>query len=108
MKKENDVYPLGTVVKLKKERVKELIGEDVEESIKVIVLDRLVPIGEKTYVEYAGVIYPISNTGTQMATIYFSKESIEKVVHMGYSDEREIQFVKDKKNRLNELGIVKK
>lgn len=96
----SEVYPLGTVVEIKKEIVDNIVEENIDEAINVIILDRLVPISKENYAQYAGSIYPMGNIGKKTPLLYFSRNSIEKVIQMGYSDKEEIEFVNDKKRRV--------
>ncbi|MBU3102327.1 DUF4176 domain-containing protein [Clostridium sp. DSM 17811] len=46
----------------------------------------------KKYFQYAGVVYPLGMVDAGKA-IQFTSELIEKVVHVGYSDEQEEAYV---------------
>lgn len=95
----SEVYPLGTVVKIKKEVADSILDKNMNESFEVVILDRLVPVSEENYAQYAGSVYPVGNIGKKTPLLYFSRDSIEKVVHMGYSDMEEVEFINDKKRR---------
>lgn len=95
----SEVYPLGTVVKIKKEMIDSILDKDTNEPYEVVILDRLVPVSEENYAQYAGSVYPVGNIGKKTPLLYFSRDSIEKVVHMGYSDMEEVEFINDKKRR---------
>lgn len=95
-----DIYPLGTVVDLKKKYFKNILPVDEVEHIRVVINYRFIPCSENMYIPYMGNVYPIGNAGVQTNGLHFSPKAIEKVVHMGYIDEEEIAFLFQRKFEL--------
>lgn len=92
-----DIYPLGTVVDLKKEYFRGVLPVDEVEHVRVVISYRYIPCSENMYIPYMGNIYPIGNSGIKTNGLHFSPKAIEKVVHMGYIDEEEIAFLFQRK-----------
>lgn len=92
-----DMYPLGTVLDLKKEYYKDILPVDEVEHIRVVVNYRFVPCSDKMYIPYVGAIYPIGNSGVNTSGLHFTPMAIDKVVHMGFIDEEEKAFLFQKK-----------
>ncbi len=93
-------YPLGTVVDLNKEYFKDLLPDMNGEPIRVVIMNRFTPLTNELFFYYTGVIYPVGNNGTNISMVNFSPIAIEKVVHMGYSDEQDTKFIGIEKKRL--------
>ena len=83
------IYPIGTVLKLKKEAFSNVLDISQFDELKVVVAHRFVPINNNRYIPYIGFIYPIGPTGVGNDALHFTAPAIEKVVHMGFSDEQE-------------------
>jgi|GEM_PF-1122683 len=87
------IYPLGTVVELKKQYLEKIVSENKIESARVVIVNRFIFHNEtKTYFQYAGVVYPLGMFENGKA-IQFTSQLIEKVVYIGYSDEQEEAYV---------------
>ncbi|MEF2115464.1 DUF4176 domain-containing protein, partial [Clostridium frigoriphilum] len=87
------IHPLGTVVQLKNQFLKNIIADNKIEEARFVIINRFMFHNEiKTYFQYAGVVYPLGMVGVGKA-IQFTSELIEKVVHTGYSDEQEEAYV---------------
>jgi len=87
------IHPLGTVVQLKNQFLKNIIADNKIEDARFVIINRFMFHNEiKTYFQYAGVVYPLGMVGVGKA-IQFTTELIEKVVHEGYSDEQEEAYV---------------
>ena len=96
----SEIYPLGTVVDINTNYLKHIIPVEDNGSIKVVILNRFTLLTEDVFFYYTGVIYPIGNMGTDVGMIYFSPIAINKVVHMGYTDEKDTEYVLNKKKEL--------
>lgn len=109
-----DIYPLGTVVDLKKEYYRDILPVDEVEHIRVVINYRFVPCSENMYIPYVGSIYPVGNSGANTSGLHFTPMAIEKVVHMGFLDEEENAFLFQKKleliveNDMHSSGFAKK
>jgi hypothetical protein len=95
----SETYPLGTVVDIYTEQLEDIV-ELEEDSIRLVILDRFVPFTDELFFYYTGVIYPIGNTGETINSIHFSPSMVKKVVHMGYSDDYETEYIKAMKEKL--------
>ena len=95
----SETYPLGTVVDIYTEQLQEIV-ELEEESIRVVILDRFAPFMDELFFYYTGVIYPIGNAGQTINMIHFSPSMVKKVVHRGYSDTYEVEYIKLVKEEL--------
>ena len=87
-----EILPLGTVVDLRKEKLEARLDLSGVEHFRVVIVKRFVGVGRDIYYPYAGALYPLGTTGEDKM-ISFSSALIEKVIHRGYSDETEEQFV---------------
>lgn len=96
-----DMYPLGTVLDLKKEYYRDMLPVDEVEHIRVVVNYRFVPVSDDMYIPYVGSVYPIGNNGKNTTGIHFTPMTVEKVVHMGYMDEEETAYLFQSK-----LGLI--
>lgn len=94
------IYPLGTVVDLKKEYYRGLFPVDNMDHIRVVIQSRFIECLDTIYVPYVGIVYPIGNVDTMTSVLHFTPKAIENVVHMGYSDDEEIAYLFQKKNEL--------
>ena len=83
------IYPIGTVLKLKKEAFNNVLDISQIDELKVVVAHRFVPINNNRYIPYIGFIYPVGPTGEENDALHFTSPAIEQVVHMGFSDEQE-------------------
>ena len=94
-----DIYPLGTVVDLNKKYFKGILPIDEIEELRVIITYRFVPLTEESYIPYVGALYPVGNMGILKNDIHFTPRAIEKVVQLGYHDEKELAFLFEIKNK---------
>lgn len=96
----DDILPLGTVVKLKKEYMHKFLNNNEIEEAEVVIVNRFIfKNGINAYFPYAGVVYPIGFVGNSNA-IQFSSALIDEVVHRGYSDEKDEVYTFLLKNEL--------
>ena len=85
-----EVLPLGSVVDLKKELFSFI--KDVDR-IRIVITYRFLAKEEsKGYFPYAGVVYPTGMLGRK-EVIYFTPALIEQVVHRGFEDIQEHQYI---------------
>ena len=94
-----DIYPLGTVVDLNKKYFKGILPVDEVEELRVIITYRFVPLTESSYIPYVGALYPVGNMGILKNDLHFTPRAIEKVVQIGYQDEKELAFLFEIKNK---------
>ena len=94
-----DIYPLGTVVDLNKKYFKNILPVDEVDELRVVITYRFVPLTELSYIPYVGSLYPVGNMGILENDIHFTPRAIEKVVQMGYQDEKELAFLYEIKNK---------
>ena len=95
-----EILPLGTVVDLKKEHLRNKLPVDKIENVRIIITHRFLHNPkERFYFPYAGVVYPLGSMGEER-TLHFTSPFIETVVHKGYSDEQETAFVLMMKHEL--------
>lgn len=87
-----EILPLGTVVDLRREKVGEQLDLSGVEHFRVVIVKRFIGVGRDIYYPYAGALYPLGTVGEDKM-ISFSSALIEKVIHRGYCDETEEQFV---------------
>ena len=78
----NDYLPLGSVVKLNKEK---LSIESSKDLIVVIEQRMIHPKGKNYYIDYRAIPYPMGIFNEQMY-VYFTNDDIEEVVFEGYSN----------------------
>ncbi|MBE6047605.1 MAG: DUF4176 domain-containing protein [Clostridium sp.] len=96
----DDILPLGTVVKLKKEYIHKFLNNNEIEEAEVVIVNRFIFKNEiNAYFPYAGVIYPLGFVGSSNA-IQFSSALIDDVIHRGYSDEKDDVYTFLLKNEL--------
>ncbi len=87
------IYPLGTVIDLKKEYLNKHINANEIDNIRIVITHRfLYSEGDKAYFPYAGVTYPVGMFDRNQV-INFTNALIEKVVQKGYSDMQEEAYV---------------
>jgi hypothetical protein len=87
------VYPLGTVVELKKEYLDNILQGNEIKNARIVIINRFIFYKEmKTYFQYAGAVYPVGLFEKGKA-IQFTSALIEKVVSRGFSDEQEEAYV---------------
>lgn len=96
-----EILPLGTVVDLKKEVVRELVVNlENLKNVRVVITNRfLFDEEEKTYLNYAGVPYP-TGFADMTKTIQFTSSAIEKVVKKSFEDTDEKAYICYVKNEL--------
>jgi hypothetical protein len=98
------VYPLGSVVKLKKMSFIER-PEFKGANLYLVITERfLTHMDEKLYAPYAGTAYPFSVAPERK--ILFGPQLVEELVYQGFSDELERSYVVlMKKELLLERGL---
>ncbi len=91
---------LGTVVILHEKNEK-------QPDLKLVIVERFILKDKdaKEYYDYKGVIYPFGSENG--AGFIFNDEDIEELIHLGYQDELDINFIKEMKSKLEEKGIYK-
>jgi len=95
-----DILPLGSVVRLKKEYLSRMLqGEDVE-NVDIVIVNRFIfHNGSNVYIPYAGVPYPTGFVGKANG-ILFTPSLIEKVLHKGYKEDQDAAYSYLMKNEL--------
>lgn len=93
-----DIYPLGTVVDLDKKYFRNILPVDEVDELRVVITYRFIPLTDTCYIPYVGSLYPVGNMGILKNDIHFTPRAIEKVVQMGYQDEKELAFMYQIKN----------
>ncbi|MEN8906839.1 MAG: DUF4176 domain-containing protein [Clostridiales bacterium] len=87
------MYPLGTVVELKKEFfINHIQIEKVNRLLIIITKRFLYKENEKSYFPYAGIVYPIGDI-KQNEVLHFTSPLIENIVHKGYSDIQDEAYI---------------
>lgn len=87
------IYPLGTMVELKKEYLDKIVPKNEIKNARVVIVNRFIFYNEmKTYFQYAGSVYPLG-IFEKGKVIQFTSALIEKVVHRGFSDEQEDAYI---------------
>ncbi|MDH6603211.1 hypothetical protein OKW23_000340 [Bacilli bacterium PM5-9] len=77
-----DYLPLGSVVKLNKEK----LNIESSKDLIVVIEQRMIhPKGKQYYIDYRAIPYPMGIFNEQMY-VYFSSEDIEEIIFSGYSD----------------------
>lgn len=106
--------PLGTVVDLKKSVYQNLPEIQQVDEIRMVITHRFLGSEEDScYFPYAGVVYPTGMMGRK-EVLYFTRPIIEKIVHMGYRDEKEDAYTYLMKKELviekgkNSIGFAPK
>lgn len=94
-----DILPLGSVVDLKKDFLSPKIDLSKVEMVRVVIAKRFLGGESGCYYPYAAVIYPIG-MGGQNSYICFSSALINKVIHEGYCDALENEFIYQMKKKL--------
>lgn len=98
----DDVLPLGSVVKLK-DSFLDLLAKGKafdKENAFMIITNRYVFNNEvKAYFQYSATVYPIGLL-PDGRTIHFTTPLIDKVIHKGYKDEKDIAYNFLMKNEL--------
>ncbi len=91
---------LGTVVTLHKRNEK-------QPDLKLVIVERFILKDKdaKEYYEYKGVVYPFGSENGK--GFFFNDEDIEELIHLGYQDELDINFIEVMKSKLEEKGIYK-
>ena len=93
-----DIYPLGTVVDLDKKYFRNILPVDEVDELRVVITYRFIPLTDTCYIPYVGSLYPVGNMGILKNDIHFTHRAIERVVQMGYQDEKELAFIYQIKN----------
>lgn len=97
---QEQILPLGTVVDLNKDIFAREIPQIRDmEFLRVVITHRFLAYLDNVYYPYAGVIYPIGMLG-RTEFLHFSYSMIDNVVHKGFSDESEFEYVIAMKNEL--------
>lgn len=87
------IYPLGTMVELKKEYLEKIESKEKIEKVRIVIVNRYMFHNDlNTYFQYAGVVYPLGMF-EKRKVIQFTSALIDKVVHEGYSDKQEDAYV---------------
>ena len=86
--------PIGTVVVLK----------NATKRIMITGFASMSPETGETIFDYSGCIYPEGFLDYNEVCV-FNHAQIEKVYHMGYSDEEEVQFKKTLVEQLNNISV---
>jgi hypothetical protein len=88
-----DYLPLGSVVDLQAEPLKDIFAVDKIENLRFVIAQRFCPIPEtKLFYPYGAFVYPVGTLHDQQ-TLYFTPPLIKRVVHRGYRDELEQAYV---------------
>lgn len=95
-----EVYPLGSVVELRKEVFKEVLPIDQIEDLFVVITYRFVPYTENSYIQYVGSLYPVGNLGVIKSDLHFTHKTVKNVLYKGYSDEKELAYLYEIKKSL--------
>ncbi|RDU24555.1 DUF4176 domain-containing protein [Anaerosacchariphilus polymeriproducens] len=85
------ILPLGTLVELKSEFMKEAAPQG-SDNLKIIITHRFLDYTDSTYFHYAGVPYPTGMLGSQNV-IHLSSALIQSVIQEGFADEMEETYV---------------
>ena len=93
----DEILPLGSLVTLKNEELKDKEGND----LKIIITKRFLS-NEKSgfYFTYSGTIYPIGSFEEEDKLLHFTSESIKEVLHKGFSDDVDVSYTLAVKNEL--------
>ena len=84
-----EVFPLGSLVVLKKEHMDKVPNIREVEEVRIVVTHRyLFQENSRYYFPYAGVVYPTGMLGRK-EVLNFTSALVEKVLHKGYRDEQE-------------------
>lgn len=86
-----DILPLGSVVDLKKDKLFDGIDISNIENFRVVITKRFLGVKEGCFYPYGAVVYPVGLAGGKM--ISFTPALIDRVIHVGYSDEIDEAFV---------------
>lgn len=98
----DDILPLGTVVKLKDSFLDTLAkgkAFDKENAFMIITNRYVFNNNVKAYFQYSATVYPIGLL-PDGRTIHFTTPLIDKVIHRGYSDEKDVAYNFLMKNEL--------
>lgn len=86
------MYPLGTVVDLKKEYLHKLVPTEKLANARFVIVQRfLFSSHVPAYTHFGGLVYPFGFIGGG-ELFYFTPELIEKVVYPGYADNIEQSY----------------
>ena len=100
------IYPMGTVVELKKEAFKGLVSLEEKDRLLAVIAHRYVPINENRYIPYVGIRYPFGATKELNNGLHFTSAAVKKIIHNGYTDEQEIAYIFNlKKKAIIELNM---
>ena len=96
----DETLPLGSVVDLKKEYLKDNLPVDEIDNVRIVITYRFLHNPkDQFYFPYAGVVYPIGSLG-QDRMLHFTSPFIARVVHKGFSDGQDEAFVSAMKQEL--------
>lgn len=100
-----DIFPLGTVVKLKSIFTKDIFNETSDgDKVRFIIMKRFLTLDNNPYYfTYAAVPYPVGEL-EDGKMIYFTSQAIDKVIYKGFSDIQEEAYISVMKNEM----IIKK
>lgn len=93
----DEILPLGSVVTLKNEELKDKEGND----LRIIITKRFLS-NEKSgfYFTYSGTLYPIGSFEEEDKLLHFTSESIKEVIYKGFSDYVDVSYTLAVKNEL--------
>jgi len=96
----DETLPLGSVVDLKKQYLKDDLPVDKIENVRIVITHRFLHNPkDRFYFPYAGVVYPLGSLGEDRM-LHFTSPFIDRVVHKGFSDEQDEAFVLAMKKEL--------
>lgn len=100
-----DIFPLGTVVKLKSIFTKDIFNETTDgDKVMFIITKRFLSASNNPYYfTYAAVPYPVGELENGKI-INFTSQAIDKVIYKGFSDIQEEAYISVMKNEM----IIKK
>ncbi len=93
----DEILPLGSIVTLKNEELKDKEGND----LRIIITKRFLS-NEKSgfYFTYSGTLYPIGSFEEEDKLLHFTSESIKEVLYRGFSDYVDVSYTLAVKNEL--------
>lgn len=93
----DEILPLGSIVTLKNEELKDKEGND----LRIIITKRFLS-NEKSgfYFTYSGTLYPIGSFEEEDKLLHFTSESIKEVIYKGFSDYVDVSYTLAVKNEL--------
>lgn len=95
-----DILPVGSVVKLKNNYLKNFIQNSGLQDVEVVIISKYIFLNSlKTYYEYGAVAYPVGKIGKEKC-IYFTSALIDEVLFRGYETEKDNVYNYLMKNEL--------